>query len=246
MKELNKKTYTKTVTDYELHPECDGVVLKVTRENGKIKDAILSGKRPEEHLEHCRPAFAKPELWQGIEKVNPWWEVKGRYFINSAFYNPKELLKLDNIDPVDLVWVYNTGGLLFDHDGRPIPLPMAYDYIESPFSNVYCDLVPLLEHLKSHPWVVNGDELHIDEVPYYNNESGKQCYIRGRELPWVAICPDAESWMQIYQMSLEMRREYFSVAMKELLVGGPAYAPVEGWDPLDIEQFRLKERPSWA
>jgi hypothetical protein len=27
MKELSKKTYTKTVTDYELHPECDGVVL---------------------------------------------------------------------------------------------------------------------------------------------------------------------------------------------------------------------------
>jgi hypothetical protein len=246
MKELSKKTYTKTVTDYELHPDCDGVVLKVTRENGKIKDAILSGKRPEEHLEHCRPAFAKPALWQGIEKVNPWWEVEGRFLISKAFYEPKELLKLDLIDPVDLMWVYGSGHLLFDSDGRPIPLPTAYDYIDSPFTNVYCELIPLLEHLKAHPWVVNGDELHIDEVPYYNNESGKYCYIRGRELPWVVIRPDAESWMQIYQMSLEMRKEYFSVAMKELLVGGPAYAPVEGWDPLDIKQFRLKERPSWA
>jgi hypothetical protein len=62
----------------------------------------------------------------------------------------------------------------------------------------------------------------------------------------VVIRPDAESWMQIYQMSLEMRKEYFSVAMKELLVGGAAYAPVKGWDPLGISQFRLKERPSWA
>jgi len=246
MKELSKKTYTKTVTNYELHPEYDGVVLKVTRENGKIKDAILSGKRPEEHLKHCRPAFAKPALWQGIEKVNPWWEVKGKYLISKAFYEPKELLKLDFIDPVDLVWIYNGGHLLFDSDGRPIPLPTAYDYIESPFTNKYSRLEPLLEHLKAHPWVVNGDELHIDEVPYYNNESGKECYIRGRELPWVVIRPDAKSWTQIYQMSLEMRREYFSVAMKELLVGGPAYAPIEGWDPLDIEQFRLKERPSWA
>jgi len=246
MKELSKKTYTKTVTDYELHPECDGVVLEVTRENGKMKDAILSGKRPEEHLKHCRPAFAKPALWQGIEKVNPWWEVKGKYLISSAFYNPKELLKLDSIDPVDLVWIYSGGHLLFDYNGRPIPLPTAYDYIESPFTNKYSRLEPLLEHLKAHPWVVNRDDLHIDEVPYYNNDSGKECYIRGRELPWVVIRPDAESWMQIYQMSLDMRKEFFSVAMKELLVGGPTYAPVEGWDPLDIKQFRLKERPSWA
>jgi hypothetical protein len=76
----------------------------------------------------------------------------------------KEILE-GNISEKNLVWFYSSGHMLFDSNAIPYTLPDRFDYIGSPFNNEYCNLPELLKYLQSHPWVLNQDELKIENIP---------------------------------------------------------------------------------
>ena len=161
----------------------------------------------------------KPGFREYIQKYNPWAQVNYKYGMDEYRVDPRNLIEDDYvIDPQNFVYVYGSGNLLFDIKGDPIPVPYCFDYIGTPFTNERCDLERMLVHLKQHPWVTNADELFIDDVPYYNNEGGWRQYIRGKELPWVSVLPDADSLRTIYRRALDINEEYFSVRMRDLVM----------------------------
>jgi hypothetical protein len=235
MKKLTEKELVKTVTTYEVHEELPGIKLEVTKENGKVKEAILNVKGPHGSW----PVFMKPGFKEYIQKTNPWVGIKNKYGIDIYRVSPSDILKSGSVDPGNFVWAYSAGHVLFDFNGDPIPTPYCLDYIGTPFTNEHCDLERMLPHLKSHPWVTNREELFIEDVPYYNNEGGWMRHIRGEEFPWVSVLPDAASLKEIYLRSLEIDKEHFSSRMKDLVMSGAVYAweKTKEKDYLDIRQF---------
>jgi hypothetical protein len=243
MKLKKTKTLTKTIRTFEVHPELTGVTLVVSHENEKLTGVSLDGKGP--HGSY--PMFMKPGFREIIQKYSPWAQINYKYVMDEYRIDPKELIKDDYvIDPQNFVYVYSSGHVLFDVNGDPIPTPYCFDYIGTPFTNEHCDLEKMLAHLKQHPWVTNADDLYIDEVPYYNNEEGWRQYIRGKELPWVSILPDAASLKEIYQRALEIDEELFSARMKDIILGDAVYnwKTTKEKDYLGIRQFHSPHRKS--
>lgn len=248
MKLVKEKKYSKVVKLYEIVPD-SGAFLEITFENSKFKAATLTGKfsaggkKPD-----CWPTVVKPEFFEFIKRSNPWYTIGGDWGWKGLSYSPEELAKelIRNpdltIDAECFLWVYHSGHVVFDRFGDPVPIPYGFDYIGTPFENSNCDLDKMLPHLKSHPWVINGDELHIEEVPYYNNEEGWRKYIRGEKVSWVEILPSKEALKEIYQRALEIDREYFSVRMKELITSDKIYnwEKTKEKDWLEIRQFAKK------
>ena len=243
MKLKRTKTITKTIRTFEVHPELPGITLQVTHENEKLVDVSLHGKGPHKSW----PMFMKPGFREYIQKYNPWAQVNYKYGMDEYRVDPRNLIEDDYvIDPQNFVYVYGSGNLLFDIKGDPIPVPYCFDYIGTPFTNERCDLERMLVHLKQHPWVTNADELFIDDVPYYNNEGGWRQYIRGKELPWVSVLPDADSLRTIYRRALDINEEYFSVRMRDLVMSDNVYnwgASLER-DYLGIRQFYAPHKNS--
>ena len=246
MKLKSSKQIAKIIRTYEVHPELPGVTLKITHHGNKLVDAQLQGKGPHGSW----PLFMKPGFREYIQQYNPWVGFEHKYGIDEYRINAKDLINDEyEIDPANFVWVYSAGALLFDISDNPIPTPYCFDYIGTPFTNAHCDLEGLLAHLQQHPWITNAEELYIDDVPYYNNDTDTQKYIRGKKQPWVCVRPDAASLKEIYQVAVERDKKYFSVKMKELLMGGPIWtwskvtksAVLEnaGRDYLNIRQFSL-------
>jgi hypothetical protein len=245
MQLLKEKKYNKVIKTFKLHPEIEAE-LHVTMENGKMTNATLEGKfsaggkKPD-----CWPTIVKPEFLEFIKTQNPWAQVKGKFGWDGMAMEAKELAKLVlanpefEIDPELFMWTYNSGHLIFDRFGDPVPVPYCFDYIGTPFTNERCDLKAMLAHLKQHPWIVNREELFIDDIPYYNNEDGWKQYIRGKELPWVQVLPDKESLKAIYKRGLEKDKEFFSVRMKDLILSDAVYnwPKTEEKDWLNIRQF---------
>lgn len=236
MKLKKTKTITKTIRTFEVHPELPGVTLEVTHENEKLINVELNGKGPHKSW----PMFMIPGFREFIKKYNPWAQIERKYGIDEYKLDLKEMIKDGfEVDLGNFIYIYNTGHILFDVHGDPIPIPYCFDFIGTPFTNEHCDLERMLVHLKDHPWVTNADELYIDDVPYYNNEGGWKKYIRGKELPWVSVLPDKDSLRTIYKRALEMDKEYFSVRMRDLVMGDRPYKweTTNEKDYLGIRQF---------
>lgn len=252
MQLLKETKYSKVVKSFKLHPEIDAELV-ITQENGKLKEAKFDGKfsaggkKPD-----CWPTIVKPEFLELMKKQNPWAQINYKWGWDGMTVEAKELAKevLKNPDyeiGLDLfLWTYGSGHLIFDRHGDPVPTPYCFDYIGTPFSNERCDIEAMLPHLKQHPWVVNRDELYIEDVPYYNNEDGWRQFIRGKEVPWVHVMPDKESLKAIYKRALELDPEYFSVRMKELVLSGPVYSweKTEEKDWMELRQFYKPHRKS--
>lgn len=221
MKLKSTKKISKVITTFEVHPKLPGIEIQVTKEGSKIKEVKLLGKSPGKYF---YPQFVKDGFWELIKKYNPWAQINHKYGWDGMVVEPKEMIAEDFVvNPKNFVWVYNSGNLLFDINMNPIPVPYCFDYIGTPFTNETCDLEKMLPYLKKHKWVTNGDELFIDDIPYYNNEGGWKQFIRGKQLPWISVLPPAKVLKEIYQRAKEINPECPSVAMKDLLMSGATY-----------------------
>lgn len=241
MKKLRTRNIAKTIETWEVDESCPEVKLQVTVETTNkvtVKGTKLTGKGPHK----TTPVFVKPSFFKLIQERNPWsdyptWGWEGQTYEHKDIYFGKVQVSRKN-----LIYPYGSGHILFDADGKPLSAVQHYNYIGSPFTNKWCDLKPMLKHLKNHPWVINGDELVIKQVPYYNNESGKEYYIAGENSDIVSILPDQKSYEEIYAAAIKRREEFFSVEMKELIHSGAPYhwglKQNEGVeDYLEIRQF---------
>ena len=242
MRELRKRSFSTTVTVYELSPEIPEIEITKTRVGKRVTAQTVkyTGVIPKQ-LKNCGPAFMKEGTREKLLTTNPWWDIKNKFLINSGFETGKQINS--NAKPEDLVWIYGSGHMLFDKDFRPIATPQMYDYIGTPFTNKTSHLKKLLAYLKEHPWVVNRDELEIVDVPYYNNESGMEQYISSPGFNGVVILPPADIWGGIYDLSCASKKEFFSTEMKDLLAN-KSFITKEH-DFLGIRQFLRTEKPKW-
>jgi hypothetical protein len=85
--------------------------------------------------------------------------------------------------------------MIFNSNAVPYTIPRGFDYIGSPFSNKHCNLPELLEYLKGHPWVLNKEDLKIEDIPYYNCHDGYDKCISD-----IIIRPDQETYAKIYKL----------------------------------------------
>ena len=100
---------------------------------------------------------------------------------------------IEEIDFDNIYHLYTDGGVLFDVNGEVVPCLHEFNYIGTPFHNECLNLKKAIKVLKNHPWVMNKDDLEIQEIPYYNSDKNKNKFIE------VHICPDKETYNKLYQ-----------------------------------------------
>lgn len=120
--------------------------------------------------------------------------------------------------------------MLYDQQGLPVSRAVECDYIESVFSSRELrSLKKVLEHIKTHPWYVNSEETSIECIPYYNNDSGNDKYIKN-----LYLCPSDEEWAEL------VLKEKQNDAKNNYGKRVKNYVGHRNWkeyDPLGISQF---------
>jgi hypothetical protein len=139
-------------------------------------------------LKKCQPKFVNESFFEYIKTNNPFHTYEYHQM------SDEEILE-GNISEKNLVWFYDSGHMLFDSNAIPYTLPHRFDYIGTPFNNEYCNLPELLKYLKNHPWVLNKEELKIENIPYYNSQEGRDKCIRD-----LILRPDQETYAKIYEL----------------------------------------------
>jgi len=121
MRELRKRSFSTTVTVYELSPEIPEIEITKTRVGKQVTAQTVkyTGVMPK-LLESCSPAFMKEGTREKLLTINPWWDIKNKFLITSGFKIEKQINS--NVKPEDLVWIYHLGHLLFDKDFKPIAI----------------------------------------------------------------------------------------------------------------------------
>jgi hypothetical protein len=148
-------------------------------------------------LKDCTPIFVKDGFLQAVKKDNPFVRC-----ISSFNFDIFDLYKIKcpldsehEISNLNLVWVNPSSHQIFNSDGIPFSLPTHFNYIGTPFSDKYCYLKNLLKYLKTHEWVVNKDDLEIEDIPYYNAEKDyKRCISK------IIIRPDQKSYEEMFNL----------------------------------------------
>lgn len=250
MIKLRKTVESVKTTEYWTVLKSPLVTLKVVKENYKIKETTLSGKGP--HGSY--PSIVTKEFLDSVQSENPWVSrgITGMRISKSGEDLKKIAQGKISIEPHQVIFFYSDGHILFDRNGKIIPTVLNYNYIGSPFHNKFCHLGPMLEHLKKSPYVVNGkdDPLMIHDVPYYNNESGNEKFIGGKETMAVRVFLPQEMQQEAYERAVIADKKYFSSRFREIVIGGFVY----GWrkvekekgvvekDYLGIKQFEKEKR----
>lgn len=228
MRQLLSKTSTTKKEYYQVFDHREDVSICVVTENDVFTNAYFMNPIDYKFI----PGFVKKNFLEKIRTSNPfhhdWREI--HCLILDQNWKSKKFKE------EDLFFFYQYGHVLFDKDMRPEPIFTSFDYIGTPFSNDYSYLEPMMTHLKTHPWVVNKENLEIREIPYYNKYDNHTHYIQ------VDILPDKETLEQIYD-KYKNNTEICSSKIKEVLYGGPPWEENSDIpDYLDIKQFRKKVR----
>jgi hypothetical protein len=197
--QIEAKTHTTTTTasDYII-PGADKSLayLQVTNstvqpsgETSTVVEVINAVKDKNlKVLKKCQPKFVNESFFEYIKTNNPFHTYEYHQM------SDEEILE-GNISEKNLVWFYDSGHMLFDSNAIPYTLPHRFDYIGTPFNNEYCNLPELLKYLKNHPWVLNKEELKIENIPYYNSQEGRDKCISD-----INIRPDQETYAKIYEL----------------------------------------------
>jgi hypothetical protein len=185
-----------------------------------------------EILKDCMPTFVKSLFFEDIKTKQPHHLYPEDYqvpLLNNGILS-------DELSEENLIWSYSGAEMVFKTNGLPISKAIGYYYIGSLFSNQYCYLKPLLKYLKSHPWVLNKNELEIESIPHYNSKKGYD-----RCISPVCIRTDQETYERIYQTY--KNEQNFSRRLKEAICSILFYnAPLKHHDWLGIAPF-LKNPP---
>ena len=113
--------------------------------------------------------------------------------------------------------------MLFDLYEKPYPVGIYFDYIDASMSNGDYDLKLVLESLRERGGV-RFIEDEIQNVPYYNNESGCRQFL---EFMYV---PTREEYIKLWDWCKSNGGEYPSTSK---------YRAIAALDLLGIEQFKI-------
>lgn len=223
LQQLDWKNYTieVNINTYEI-PGVDVDVATIvetisTRQGpqGSITKNVNIQKGPKTKnsvLNECTPVFVKDSFFESIKTCNPFYNKDGAFRNFESIEIKNSDIITTNVSFQNLIWMYFSGNMLFNSNEKPITIPHYFDYIGTPFTNEYCNLNELLSYLKSHPWVVNKEELVIKNIPYYNAcENSSEC------ISDVLIRPDQQTYEKIYDSC--KGHQYFSCRMKDNICG---------------------------
>lgn len=232
MKLKSKKT-SKHITERYTVDKSNLIVIK-NYVDGKLVSVGLEGKGPHGSM----PVLVRPSFNEFIKKSNPFHDYKNAAEHYYDWKSPKDMENVDFDKAVRdglIYYFYGSGHVLFDHKGKPVPLPHSFDYIGTDFHSKAIDIEKAKEVLSKHPWVINKDSLEITDVPSYNSDGYNHRYLG------ITLFPDAKNFEKMYKMSLKTHDgdKFFSVRLKELVIG-KCYA-FPKWDPLKIHKFRKKK-----
>jgi hypothetical protein len=215
LQQLDWKNYTTetNIFNYKI-PNVDEniatieVISTKNSNSGETKSVVTINKTTTNKvLKECTPAFVKRSFFELIKTKSP-FDYRS-LTLEDYLFSDDSILSED-ISEKNLIWFYFSGDMLFKTNGIPIATPIYYDYIGTPFSNEYCYLKPLLNYLKEHPWVVNKEDLEIENIPYYNSEKNRDRCIRD-----ICICPDQDTYDRVYQQY--SGDKYFSRRIREAI-----------------------------
>ena len=138
-----------------------------------------------------------------------------------------EFKSIEEIDFNKIYYLYMDGHIIFDFDGKVVPYLHQFNYMGTPFHNECLNLKEAIKVLKNHPWVMNKNDLKIEEIPYYNCDKDRNEFIE------VHIYPDKKTYNKLYerfilntfQESSEESSEFWSINLTNALHDG--YRPDE-------------------
>lgn len=194
---------------------CDMVWLEETVINGVTTAVYIEFDKKKAPVKNVRPKLVKSSFFNFIKKTNPFnsYGEKESHLISAEEIFANECSNHE----INLVWIYEDS-LIFDVNGTPITRIYSFDYITSIFRSKYCYMRPMLDYLKKHPWVINGEDLEICQVEHYNRENSKDmCFS-----PSVLIVPDQKTYEEMYE--LVKTEKYPSSSIKELISGFRYYS----------------------
>jgi len=233
MKLISSKTVvTKIKTEkYEITKD---LILVKKYKNGKFFDVILEGLGPHK----TSPFLVKPSFFEYIKTTNPFHEGVDKHLIDL-----KKSTDLDIINAIKnkhVMFFYGSGHVAFDIDHNPVPLIYPFNYIGTHFSSRNTNqLDKMMAHLKKHKWMINPDNLKIEDIPYYNQSDddryGIEKYISG-----IVLRPSKKEFIEMYKLSLDTKNadQSWSVRLHELVKSYCWEHPT--YDGLKIHKF-LKE-----
>jgi hypothetical protein len=132
----------------------------VETNNSKAENVVIEKTTESKILKECIPIFVKDSFFEEIK-------TKTFHNIDIDAHQIENILEEDVSDK-NLIWIYFGDYLFFNSNEVPIAIPHQFNYSGTPFNNRESNLTELLKYLKTHPWVLNKDELKIQSIPYYN------------------------------------------------------------------------------
>lgn len=212
-----KTTVVKETTTYKLHPN---VALVEVVENGvmKLRNLKYVGKTAKDGFgvsRYFNPVY-NPNLGY-LEETNPWWYQDRK---KSAEWFEGGVLP-ENPEDIDTSKIVLASG--YDHtfwtvDLEPIPVVVFGDYIEACLRSEKYDLEKLHQHLSKHKQVKNITP--IEEIPYYNNDSGYEKCFTVMVLPTVGQLKEMKNRKDIFYKPWQ-KGDY--LGMKQFWIGGEYY-----------------------
>ncbi|HMT02291.1 MAG TPA: hypothetical protein PKD00_03125 [Burkholderiales bacterium] len=207
---MKKTTTTKTIKVDKYHLTNE-VKYDITFVNGKEthRDLFYVGKNINDYP--LKPIY-KEDI-SLLKSWNPFWGDKNGKDKGYAWINNLNLPEPEKINMNNIILVQNATHSFYDISKEPIPVVVMGDYIEAKLrSNVY-DLVKLREHFLKHPNVVSCTE--IEEIPYYNNDSGYETYFTAMIYPeksWlIEMLKDKRGLRQVFYHYSNVNIDYLGM-----------------------------------
>jgi hypothetical protein len=207
--EITKKktTVVTEITKYKLHPT---ITLEETFVNGKPNSRKLkrTGKviKKDGITLHFWLVY-DPDL-SFLEKTNPFWFYERKAC--EQWFKGKELPENpEDIDVSKIVLACSHDHSFYNVDMEPIPVVIGGDYIQGGISSRNYDLEKLHKYLSTHKQVKYISK--IEEIPYYNNESGDEKCFEVLVLPTVKQLKEMGNRHDIFYSPWGEKKDYLGM-----------------------------------
>jgi len=172
--------------------------------NDKLKDVSIN----EKFTHKCNIYYIKNKtLFEADRKKSDYFELVSN---RKAVANWRDLPEKIEIERI--LFGYDSDHVLFDYQGRPVPVIMRFNYIGTPFDNEHLDLEKAIKILKKHPDVKTVSEpLDIES---YNATRERNQYIR------VEMFPRPEIYEKFYKQVTRKKKgkipEFWSIRLNQM------------------------------
>lgn len=160
-------------------------------------------------------------LWTDLELVSPeFLDFAQRFGYSVAMDKDDDHWKKIKQSPIDAPddWVLvrndRSNHMLFDIDGRPLPIALRYDYMDGMIQDGCYDIERMVEFLRPHRQIYpmrEDDWIEVLNVPYYSVSEGCSKYCR------FIFSPTQEQMIAIWEEAKRIGCNYPSTNLREAM-----------------------------